>query len=95
MPEDDELKAVRVRVSGSVQGVGFRYFTHRVAVSLGLDGYVRNMSDSTVEAVAEGSAPMVDLFLEKITEGPPGSNVRGIRVSDLPPAGYNGFDIRI
>ena len=95
MSEDDELKAVRVRVSGRVQGVGFRYFTHRVAVNLGLDGYVRNMSDGTVEAVAEGSAPMVELFLAKVTEGPPGSKVTGIRVSDLTPVGYDGFDIRI
>ncbi len=95
VPEDDELKAVRARVSGSVQGVGFRYFTHRIAVSLGLDGYVRNRSDGTVEAVAEGSAAIVDLFLEKITEGPPGSRVRGMKVSDLPPVGYSGFEIRI
>lgn len=95
VPEDDELTAVRVRVSGSVQGVGFRYYTHRVAVSLGLDGYVRNRSDGTVEAVAEGNAEMVDLFLEKISKGPPGSRVRGIRVSDLPPVGYRSFEIRI
>ena len=45
MPEDGEMKAVRIRVSGSVQGVGFRYYTHRLAVSLGLEGYVRNVSD--------------------------------------------------
>ncbi len=95
VPEDDELTAVRARVSGSVQGVGFRYFTHRIAVSLGLDGYVRNRSDGTVEAVVEGNAAMVDLFLEKISKGPPGSRVRGIRVSDLPPVGYSGFEIRI
>ncbi len=94
MSEDDGLKAVRVRVSGVVQGVGFRYFTHRVAVSLGLDGYVRNMSDGSVEAVAEGNPEMVDLFLEKIAKGPPGSRVRGLRVSEKPPAGHDGFDIR-
>ena len=94
MPENDEFKAVRVRVSGVVQGVGFRYFTHRVAVSLCLDGYVRNMPDGSVEAVVQGDAEMVDLFLEKIAKGPPGSRVRGIRVGELPPAGYDGFSIR-
>lgn len=94
MSENDELKAVRVRVSGAVQGVGFRYFTHRIAVSLGLDGYVRNMSDGSVEAVAEGNAGMVDAFLDKIATGPPVSNVRGMRVSEISPVGYNGFDIR-
>jgi acylphosphatase len=66
-----------------------------MAVSLGLDGYVRNMSDGSVEAVAQGNGEMVDVFLDKIAKGPPGSNVRGIRVSDVPPAGYDGFDIRL
>ena len=95
MPERNELKAVRVRVSGAVQGVGFRYYTHRVAVSLGLAGYVRNRRDGSVEAVAEGNAETVDLFLARVAKGPPGSNVRGITVSELPSAGYDGFDIRI
>ena len=94
MSGNDELKAVRVRVSGVVQGVGFRYFTHRIAVSLGLDGYVRNLSDGSVEAVAEGNAEMVDVFLEKIGTGPAASSVRGLRVSEIPPVGYDGFDIR-
>jgi acylphosphatase len=89
------MKAVRVRVSGVVQGVGFRYFTHRVAVSLGLDGYVRNMSDGSVEAVVEGDSMMVDVFLDKIGTGPPASSVRGLRVSEIPPVGYDGFDIRL
>lgn len=95
MPENDEFKAVRVRVSGVVQGVGFRYFTHRVAVSLCLDGYVRNMPDGSVEAVAEGNAEMVDLFVEKIGTGPPASNVRSMRVSEIPSVGYDEFDIRL
>ncbi len=95
MPEKDESKSVRVRVSGVVQGVGFRYYTHRVAVSLGLDGYVRNMSDGSVEAAVQGEAEMVDLFLEKVAKGPPGSRVRGIRVSESPGTIYEGFEIRL
>jgi acylphosphatase len=89
------IKAVRIRVSGVVQGVGFRYFTHREAVRLCLCGYVRNRSDGSVEAVAEGDPDTVDLFLEKIGKGPPGSRVRGITVSELPPAGYGSFEIRV
>jgi acylphosphatase len=95
IPGNDECRAVRVRVGGIVQGVGFRYFTHRIAVSLGLDGYVRNMSDGSVEAVAEGNAQMVDLFLDKIGRGPAASSVRSLKVSEIPPVGYNGFDIRL
>ncbi len=95
MPENDRSKAVRVRVSGVVQGVGFRYFTHRVAVSLGLDGYVRNMSDGSVEAVVEGDSMMIDVFLEKIGTGPSASSVSGLKVSEIPPVGCDGFDIRL
>ena len=95
MPEKDEMKALRVRVTGTVQGVGFRYYTHRMAVSLGLDGYVRNMSDGSVEAVAQGSAEMVDLFVEKISSGPSSSRVKGVRVSEVPLADYDRFEIRL
>ena len=95
MPENDGMKALRVRVTGTVQGVGFRYYTHRMAVSLGLDGYVRNMSDGSVEAVAQGSAEMVDLFVEKISSGPSSSRVKGVRVSEVPLAEYDKFEIRL
>jgi acylphosphatase len=95
MPEGEELKAVRVRVSGVVQGVGFRYYTHRIAVSLGLDGYVRNIPDGSVEAVVEGKAEMVDMFLEKVGKGPPASSVRGMKVSEISPVGYGRFEIRL
>ena len=94
MPEGGEFKAVRVKISGVVQGVGFRYFTHRIAVSLGLDGYVRNIPGGSVEAVAEGNAEMVDMFLEKIGTGPPASSVRGMKVNEISPVGYDGFEIR-
>ena len=95
MPVNDDLKAVRVRVSGTVQGVGFRYYTHRVAVSLGLEGYVRNRGDGSVEAVAQGDSEMVDLFVEKISVGPSSSRVTGVRVSEVPPAAYARFEIRL
>ena len=51
---DESLVAVRVLVAGRVQGVGFRYYTVRVAAKLGLAGYVRNLRDGRVEAYAEG-----------------------------------------
>ena len=78
-----------------MQGVGFRYFTRRTAVGLGLDGYVRNMPDGSVEAVAEGAGAMVAEFIEAIGKGPSVSSVRGMTVSDIPVSGYDGFDIRI
>ena len=48
------MKRVVVRCSGVVQGVGFRPFVYRAAVSQGLAGYVRNVGDAGVEVVVEG-----------------------------------------
>lgn len=53
--EDGRYRLV-ARVHGVVQGVGFRYFTRRLLVELGLDGTAENRSDGTVEVVAAGSA---------------------------------------
>jgi acylphosphatase len=91
----EDINAVRVRVTGVVQGVGFRYFTHRTAVNLGLSGYVRNMPDGSVEAVAEGEGAMVAEFVEKVSRGPAASSVRGMTVSEIPVSGYERFEIRI
>ena len=51
-----EVRTVRVRIAGRVQGVGYRYWTERVAGELGLSGWVRNRRDGTVEAVVLGTA---------------------------------------
>ena len=51
-----EVRTVRVRIAGRVQGVGYRYWTERVAGELGLTGWVRNRRDGTVEAVFSGAA---------------------------------------
>jgi acylphosphatase len=95
MPGASENKCVRVMVRGAVQGVGFRYFTRRVALDLGLAGYVRNMSDGSVEAVAEGDPAGVDDFIEIVGKGPPGSRVSGLKVTEVPPAGFARFEIRL
>ena len=54
----------RVRVSGCVQGVFFRSATERTAAALGVDGWVRNLPDSRVEAVFEGTRPSVTAAVE-------------------------------
>ena len=69
-------KRVYARVTGTVQGVGFRYFTQRKASRLGLVGYVRNMPNGSVEMEVEGERDVVDAFLDSVRAGPPGSRVR-------------------
>jgi acylphosphatase len=55
-----ETRAVHVRISGRVQGVGYRDWTERKATALGLSGWVRNRSDGDVEAVFGGPTEAVD-----------------------------------
>ena len=61
-------KRMHLFFSGHVQGVGFRYSTRQVAERLNLSGWVRNLSDGRVEAVAEGSASALELFVTEIVE---------------------------
>ena len=65
-----DKKSLHVLVEGRVQGVGFRYFTERVASGLGLSGYVRNLSDGRVEAYAEGDQAALERFLRQVSEWP-------------------------
>ncbi|MDD5260096.1 MAG: acylphosphatase [bacterium] len=51
----NELKAVHIIVKGTVQGVGFRYYTRQLASTLGLSGFVKNLANGDVEIEAEGS----------------------------------------
>jgi acylphosphatase len=65
-----EIRSVRVRISGLVQGVNFRAWTERRASALGLSGWVRNLPDGDVEAVFSGPADAVDAMLAACREGP-------------------------
>jgi acylphosphatase len=67
-------------VSGSVQGVGFRYCARREAQSLGLTGWVRNKDDGEVELWAEGDSASLADFREWLEEGPSGAIVDSVRV---------------
>lgn len=58
----------RFLFSGHVQGVGFRYTAHAIAVDLGLRGWVRNLADGSVELVAESSQAGLDDLLKQINE---------------------------
>jgi acylphosphatase len=65
-------------VRGLVQGVGFRATTFDEARRLGLAGWVRNRVDGTVEALAEGPEPKLNLFLAYLRRGPLGARVVGV-----------------
>jgi acylphosphatase len=68
----------RFFISGSVQGVGFRYFTQRTAERLRLSGYVRNLSDGRVEVLASGTADQLAALKYELERGPRGAFVSGV-----------------
>ena len=55
-------------VSGMVQGVGFRYRAYRIAVSLGLTGWVENLLDRRVELEVQGEEYKIEQFVERLKE---------------------------
>jgi acylphosphatase len=72
------LETVHVRVTGRVQGVGYRLSTVRRAHMIGVRGWVRNNDDGSVEAMVQGTPDQVDAMLEWLRQGPPAA-----RVADL------------
>ena len=63
-------KTIHVRISGRVQGVGYRAWAQRTARKLNLLGWVRNLTDGTVEAVVRGQTYAVDQFVADCQAGP-------------------------
>jgi acylphosphatase len=89
----DETTRRRVRVTGRVQGVGFRESCRREAQRLGVAGTVRNRGDGSVEAVFEGTSPAVDQMVAWCRSGPRSAHVRDVTVTLEPPSGDVGFTI--
>lgn len=89
------MKAYSAVVEGIVQGVGFRYSARSRAASLGVEGWVKNRSDGSVEIVCEGNDKAVDDFLAWMHRGPSGASVHAVNVRQIPFTGkYSGFSIR-
>lgn len=88
-------KTVKARITGRVQGVAFRAWTRDAARDGGLEGWVRNADDGSVEAVFSGPADAVDAMLALCREGPPSARVDDIEISegDLADVGED-FSIR-
>jgi len=83
----------RVLISGRVQGVGFRWSCKRVADSLGVSGWCRNLTDGRVEAVFEGDSKAVEQALSWSRGGPPSAIVTSVDVTPETPEGLRGFGL--
>jgi len=72
------LEARRWFVRGRVQGVGYRYFAQKSALSLGLTGYARNLDDGRVEVYAAGPPARLAELAPLLHRGPRWADVRGV-----------------
>ena len=68
-------KTVRLRITGNVQGVGYRIWATRTAAGLGLRGWVRNRLAGSVEALATGAPEQIAVLIEACRRGPYGARV--------------------
>jgi acylphosphatase len=89
----DPLNRVRAIVSGRVQGVWFRASVREIADSLGLAGWVRNLTDGSVEAVFEGPLAHVERAIVWCATGPDRAVVDHIETFAETPEGLSGFRI--
>ncbi|MGC8528946.1 MAG: acylphosphatase [Leptospirillia bacterium] len=88
-------RTVRFRVTGHVQGVGFRAFVLTLARDLGATGWVANASDGSVQGVATLSEDSLAAFREGLLSGPPGAHVEAVDVADEPLSAEGKGEFRI
>jgi acylphosphatase len=90
-----DIIARKVRVFGRVQGVFFRQAAVSHARTLGVEGWVRNAPDGSVEAHLKGESGAVEQMIEWMRRGPSQARVEDVTVEDVEPEEVAGFSVRI
>jgi acylphosphatase len=88
------MKHLNIRVSGRVQGVGFRYSAVQIARSFGIKGFIRNEPDGSVYIEAEGEEAGIELFLDWCRKGPGHGRVDKVISTDSNAQGFEDFQVR-
>jgi len=88
-----KVEARRWFVRGRVQGVGYRYFAQKAALSLGLRGFTRNLDDGRVEVYAVGAASTLDDLAGMLHRGPRWADVHGVSQEEAAVQRYPSFEI--
>ena len=92
MTDNIQIKLV---ITGRVQGVFFRAETKKTADRLGINGYVKNLSDGSVEAVIKGDPASVSQMIEWCRTGPAISKVQSVKTEEISSvSNFNTFDVR-
>lgn len=96
MTKESQTEVIRahVFVSGTVQGVGYRYSTYNQAKHLGINGWVRNLPDGRVEAVFEGKKAEVEQILSWCHQGSRSAEVKNVAIEYEPLQGLTSFEIK-
>jgi len=95
MSNSNGIEELHALVRGQVQGVGFRYFASRQALSLGLRGFARNKSNGDVEVVAQGPRSALENLLILLRRGPSAAEVDEVEIMWREPTEhFSGFFIR-
>lgn len=91
----EQLQAKCFRVSGEVQGVGYRFFAQRVADRIGAAGYVKNLRDGSVEVYAIGTAEQLRVLRLELERGPRAAMVSNVNEAEAEVLGRyaGGFSI--
>lgn len=94
--ESNNEKRMQLRITGRVQGVGFRHFTVRTAEKLGsVNGWVKNESDGSVTVVAEGQSSDLRKLKDAVEDGPRSARVDEIEEQYSDPTGnFNTFTVK-
>lgn len=88
------MEAVKIRVRGLVQGVGFRYCTTIAAQDCHIKGMVRNEIDGSVYIEAQGEEKNLEKFIAKVKESPsPSGRVDSFKMKEMEPKEYTRFSI--
>ncbi len=82
-----------VFISGFVQSVGYRHFVKKLALDLGLKGWVKNLPDSRVEALFTGNKENIEQAIELCKKGPFLSEVENVDVGIVTEEKFNSFEV--
>lgn len=89
------MKTYHLIVHGSVQGVGFRFYTKRQAQKLGVTGWVKNKADGTVEIAAQSDSATLKKFIAAVKAGSPASRVERVDIKEIQGAKrYKVFQVK-
>jgi acylphosphatase len=87
------MKALKMIVSGRVQGVFYRASTKAVADQMGVKGFVKNQKDGTVYIEAEGDDLIIEDFIDWCKYGPDDARVDDIEIEEIEAKNYRNFDV--